>query len=454
MKNIHNYNIDYSLFEKYDKEFFLENLILPFYEDDICLKFYVCASSNLTTVNEKFSKLIKYKECEEKDLLFALSFMDIKLELFHLFLMAISLHNIDEKYIQKFFDILLKYAILSRTSDIHIETYKTQTIFRFRVDGSLKTFFSIDKSFFKLISSYIKLLSNLDITLVRLPQDSRFSMNIENKNYDFRVSTLPTLDSESIVIRILDNKNINKSLDSLGLSSHILSSVKNALNFTQGLVLVTGPTGSGKTTTLYSMLKYLNADEKKIITVEDPVEYKMDSLCQVAVNTKVGLSFEMILKNILRQDPDIIFIGEIRDEFSLSIALQASLTGHLVIASIHANNSVDTISRLFDLKADPFLVSSTLKLILSQRLALSFCKYCNSKGCEKCNYTSYYDRTCIAESLKIDEKLSSLIFNKTDLNEIKEHLKVSGFKTMLEDGLIKVQDNITSKEEIYKVVYS
>jgi general secretion pathway protein E len=216
--------------------------------------------------------------------------------------------------------------------------------------------------------------------------------------------------------------------------------------------LISGPTGSGKTTTLYSILKELDSEEKKIITVEDPIEYKIDSICQVAINNKIGLSFELVLKNILRQDPDVIFIGEIRDKFSLDIALQASLTGHLVIASIHANNAVETISRLVDLDADPFLISSTLKLIMAQRLVLNYCKFCEAKGCEKCNFTKYYDRSNIAEILRIDEKISSFIFKKSDINEIKDYLKTINFKTMLDDGKQKVAENITSLDEVYKVI--
>ena len=216
--------------------------------------------------------------------------------------------------------------------------------------------------------------------------------------------------------------------------------------------MISGPTGSGKTTTLYSILKEINCEDKKIITVEDPVEYKIDSICQVAINNKIGLSFEVVLKNILRQDPDVIFIGEIRDKFSLDIALQASLTGHLVIASIHANNAIETISRLIDLQADPFLISSTLKLIMAQRLVLNYCKYCEAKGCEKCNYTKYYDRSSIAEILKIDEKMSSFIFKKAEMNEIKDYLKTINFKTILDDGKQKVDLKITSLEEVYKVI--
>ena len=327
-------------------------------------------------------------------------------------------------------------------------------LFKFRIDGRLKIFFSFKIEFLKHISSYVKLISNLDITQVRMPMDGRFSLNLNSIKYDFRLSTMPTIDSESIVLRILDNKNINKDLHTLGLSFNILEVLTKTLKLTQGLILISGPTGSGKTTTLYSILKELNCSEKKIITVEDPVEYKIDSICQVPINSKIGLSFEVVLKNILRQDPDIIFIGEIRDKFSLDIALQASLTGHLVIATIHANSAVETISRLFDLQADPFLISSSLKLIMAQRLVLNYCKNCNSLGCKKCNFSRFYGRSSIAEILRIDEKLSSLIFKKVDINDIKEYLKTINFKTLLEDGKEKVKQNITSLDEVYKVAMS
>jgi general secretion pathway protein E len=290
------------------------------------------------------------------------------------------------------------------------------------------------------------------MTQIRIPLDGRFSLEINEKRYDFRLSTMPTIDAESIVLRVLDNKNIDKNLQTLGLSQNLLDILNHSLHLTQGLILISGPTGSGKTTTLYSILKEINCEDKKIITVEDPVEYKIDSICQVAINNKIGLSFEVVLKNILRQDPDVIFIGEIRDKFSLDIALQASLTGHLVIASIHANNAIETISRLIDLQADPFLISSTLKLIMAQRLVLNYCKYCEAKGCEKCNYTKYYDRSSIAEILKIDEKMSSFIFKKAEMNEIKDYLKTINFKTILDDGKQKVDLKITSLEEVYKVI--
>ena len=442
--------IDYSLFTKYDKEYFINNKIVPIYENDISIKFAVCKSSNLNTIKDDFHKLISFVEIEELELSFILNHIDKKILLYNLASKAI-LENSFEKNIDKFLNELLLFSIKLRTSDIHIEQYKDLILFKFRIDGKLKTFFAFKSEFFKFISSFIKLNSNLDMTQVRLPLDGRFSLNIENKKYDFRVSTMPTLEAESIVLRILDDKNINKNLQTLGLSKNLLEILTQTLKLTQGLILISGPTGSGKTTTLYSILQELNSEEKKIITVEDPIEYKIDSICQIPINSKIGLSFELVLKNILRQDPDIIFIGEIRDKFSLDIALQTSLTGHLVIASIHSNSAVETISRLIDLQADPFLISTTLKLIMAQRLVLNYCRFCGSIGCEKCNYTKYYDRTAIAEILKIDEKISSMIFKKADINEFKKYLLDIKFKTILDDGKQKVLQNQTSMEEVYKV---
>lgn len=451
MENILRTLIDFSLFEKYDKEYFIRNKIVPIFEDSISLKVAVCRNSSLLDIKERFSKLISFVEVDELDILFLLSNLDKKIFLYEIASRSI-LQQASERYIEEFLNRLILFSIDLRASDIHIEKYKDLVLFKFRVDGRLKIFFTFKSFFFKYISSYIKLISNLDMTQTRLPLDGRFTLNIEDKKYDFRVSTMPTLEAESIVLRILDNKNINKNLLTLGLSKNLLDTLQQSLKLTQGLILISGPTGSGKTTTLYSILKELNSEEKKIITVEDPIEYKIDSICQIPINSKIGFSFEVVLKNILRQDPDIIFIGEIRDKFSLDIALQASLTGHLVLASIHSNSALETISRLIDLQADPFLISSTLKLIMAQRLVLNYCKFCATKGCEKCNYTKYYDRSSIAETLKVDEKISSLIFKKADINEFKEYLKSIDYKTLLDDGKAKVQENLTSLEEVYKVV--
>lgn len=443
--------IDYSLFEKYDKDYFIQNKIVPLYEDSITLSLAICSKSNLYSVKNDFVKILSFVEVDELDILFVLSNLNRTLNLYNFAKKSIS-NSALEQYTANFLDELILYSIEQRASDIHIEKYQNLVLFKFRVDGRLKIFFSFNEEFFKVFSSFVKLISNLDITQNRISLDGRFSRYIDEKKYDFRLSTMPTISAESIVLRILDNKNIDKNLENLGLSLNLYEDIKSCLKLTQGLILISGPTGSGKTTTLYAMLKELNSDDKKIITVEDPIEYKIDSINQVQINNKVGLSFEVVLKNILRQDPDIIFIGEIRDSFSLDVALQASLTGHLVLASIHASNSLETITRLLDLKDDSFLISTTLKAVIAQRLVLTYCKECGAKGCKKCNFTKFYGRTQIAEILRVDEKISSLIFKKASINEFKEYLKSTDFKNILDDGKLKVKENITNLEEILKVV--
>ncbi len=273
------------------------------------------------------------------------------------------------------------------------------------------------------MSSFIKLVSKLDITQIRLPQDGRFTREKEKKNYDFRVSIMPIINGESIVIRVLDNINIKKNIEDLGFSNHIYEDLKNITTLKDGLVLISGPTGSGKSTTLYSLIKKFNFETKKIITIEDPVEYKISQIQQIHVNDDIGLGFKTVLKNILRQDPDIILIGEIRDKYSLDIALQASLTGHLVLASIHANNSIETLSRLIDLKADSYLLSTTLKYIISQRLILNICKYCKKNTCEKCNFTGFFGRSSLCEVLEVDKVISSMIFEKNKSMKLENILK-------------------------------
>ena len=451
MNKIQNYIINYNLLEE-NKEFYIKSKILPICKDEIYTTLAICENSQLDFLSSKFTTLIKYIEIPENDILFILNSIDLRIKLFKLLEKSIKNENIEEEYIKEFIFLILELSIKNRASDIHIESFEKQLFIRLRIDGKLKIFFTFSSKYFALISSSFKVMANLDITLRLLPQDGRFNSIIENNSYDFRISSMPSIHGESLVIRILDNNNVNKTLDDLGFSKNIYTQLKDILKLRQGLVLITGPTGSGKTTTLYSLLQELNFEDKKIITIEDPVEYKIDSIIQIGINEKIGLSFEKVLKNILRQDPDIILIGEIRDKFSLDIALQASLTGHLVIASIHASSCVETISRLIDLNSDSFLIASTLKMILSQRLVLNICKSCSFKGCEICNYTGYYDRSSIAEVLVVDEKISSMIFKKEDTNLIKRYLEEYNFKTILDDGKYKVSQNITSLEEVYKVI--
>lgn len=441
--------IDYEYLSTYNLEELKKALLIPLKNDSIYKKCFCCEESNINFL--KSNQLIKYKKIKKEQIEFLLSDFEFRKELFVLSNNIIFSKSNDDFLKQFIFNILDK-AISLNVSDIHVESMNKKLLIRFRIDGILKSFYTFSKKLSSSCSSYIKLLSKLDITQTRIPMDGRFSYNIENKKYDFRVSTMPTVYGESLVIRVLDNENINKSLKQLGFSTFVYEQIKEISFLKEGLVLITGPTGSGKSTTLYSLIKEFNFEDKKIITVEDPVEYKLQGVQQVEVAKDLGLDFNTVLKNILRQDPDIILIGEIRDKHSLQIALQASLTGHLVLASIHANNSLETLSRLVDLQADYFLLASSLRFIISQRLVLKTCKYCKTTGCNKCNYRGFLNRSSIVEVLKVDEKISSLILNGFNLDEIKNYLKTIDFKTLLDDGKKKVKEGVTTLEQIYKVV--
>lgn len=439
--------IDYSLFQIFDKELLLKSLIVPIKKEGIYFEYFSCKESDYSLLN---LQVIPREILITKDEInFFLSDFDLRKKLFNLSISSQKNNDNETNHLDEFFYSFINKAIVSRVSDIHIETMTKALCIRFRIDGSLKLFYTFEKNFMKSLSSYIKMISKLDVTNFRTAMDGRFSLYIKEEKYDFRVSIIPTINGESIVIRILDNKTVSKEINKLGFSKNILDSFDEIKKIRQGLVLITGPTGSGKSTTLYSLLKELSSSSKKVITIEDPVEYKLELIQQIEVNEEIGLGFQTVLRNILRQDPDIILIGEIRDTTSLSIALQASLTGHLVLASLHANNCIESLSRLLDLKADRFLLSNSLKYIFSQRLVLNICKDCNKVGCSKCNFTGFYGRSSISEVLKIDENVSSKILNN---ESIKEYLKTLNFKTMYEDGLQKVKENITTLEEVLKVV--
>lgn len=448
--NTTKYLIDYSYVSTYDIDLLRSSLIIPIKTDDIYFTAFICNESDIKKVY--INSLIKSIQIKKEDILLFLSDISNRVLLFELIIKSKNIEDVNHDNLDSFFSIILNNAIISRASDIHIEALEHSMLIRFRIDGILKQFYIFEKMFFSTLSSFIKLISKLDMTQSRLPQDGRFNKSFKNVTYDFRVSSMPTINGESIVIRILDNSNIKKDIKNLGFSTHIYKEIENITKLKDGLVLISGPTGSGKSTTLYSIIKTLNSTDKKIITIEDPVEYKVEQIQQVPINESIGLGFDRVLKNILRQDPDIILIGEIRDKFSLDIALQASLTGHLVLASIHANNSVETLSRLIDLKADKYLLSTTLKYIFSQRLVLIFCKKCKQKGCETCRFTGFYNRNSICEVLKIDSKISSMIFEKSNIQTINKYLKQTKFISMLDDGKEKVKLGITSIEKVYEVV--
>ena len=454
-------NIDYSLSNGIDTKILKHYGILPVKKEPLYITALSCIEhKDLNPLIKIFGHPLKIIKADENLLNFELDQLEWKKQLYNYAKLSLakkrSSSGSDE--IISFLDLLLQYSIKNRVSDIHIEATLKETLIRVRINGVLNRFFTFGKDLFYLLSSIIKLLGNLDISQKRLPLNSRFSRNILDYDYDFRISTLPTIHGESIVLRILDDQNIKKELDTIGFEESSLRAIKDVLSLNQGLILVTGPTGSGKTTTLYSMLNHINNDEKKIITIEDPVEYKLEGIMQVNINQDINLDYHLVLKNILRQDPDILMIGEIRDSQALQIALRAALTGHLVIATLHTNNTSETITRLLDLEAKPYLIATTLKMILSQRLLRTLCDKCRvydersgsyvEKGCKNCSLTGYKERRLIDEILIIDKEIRKMINGNYDTAKILEYAKKNNFKTLRQNGEELVKKGLTSFQEL------
>ncbi len=373
-------------------------------------------------------------------------------------------------------EAILKTAILSRASDIHIEPTENNCVVRTRIDGILNEKFIFDKDIYPPLSSRLKLMANLDIAEKRKPQDGRFSETILGKEYDFRISTLPIVSGESIVMRILDKSKAMIPLEEAGMSAYNFEIFTKALKTPYGIILVTGPTGSGKSTTLYGALNMLRSVEKKIITVEDPVEYQINLVQQAQVNPKIGFTFASALRSILRQDPDIIMIGEIRDEETIRIAVQAALTGHLVLSTLHTNDAISAINRMIDMGIEPYLVSGALIAIEAQRLVRKICPYCKietelqpsiyneikpylpqsykffkGKGCKHCDFTGYSGREMISEVFKVDEEIARMIAKEESKEKIYQKALEKGFKSMLVDGINKAIEGSTSVEEVLRV---
>lgn len=395
----------------------------------------------------------------------------------------------------KIVDTLLKHAILQRTSDIHIEPTDKEVLVRYRIDGILRDAMVLPKMAAQGIVARIKVLSNLKLDEHRLPQDGRFKIESEDYKYSIRVSILPVFDGEKIVMRLLPETSKALTLEELGLRSKQLEDIQNSLRKPVGIILVTGPTGSGKTTTLYSMMEILNNPGINISTIEDPIEYRMQRVNQTQVNSKIGMTFASGLRSLLRQDPNIIMVGEIRDNETASLAINASLTGHLVISTLHTNSAAGSLPRLMDMKIEPFLISSTLNCILAQRLVRKLCeekekyflkeneiknigKYCDiEKTLEilkrekivkatdkwtdipfyrpipnKDNNDGYSGRIGIYEVLPINETIKNLIAKQASSNCIEEQAKKEGMITMFEDGFIKAALGLTSIEEVMRVI--
>jgi len=376
----------------------------------------------------------------------------------------------------KLIDIILKSAIFAGASDIHIEATEKSCIVRVRVDGMLRQNFTFDKDIFNPLASRMKLLSNLDIAEKRKPQDGRFSTTVSKKDFDFRVSTLPTIYGESIVLRILDKSKAMIKLEDAGMSKFCYDKFAESIKVPYGIVLVTGPTGSGKTTTLYGALNAIKDVKDKIITVEDPVEYQMTGLQQVQVRASIGLSFADALRSILRQDPDKIMIGEIRDKETLRIAIQAALTGHLVLSTLHTNDAISAVTRILDMGIEEYLVSGALVAIQAQRLVRKICMNCRKEtvlpaallkdvlhylpenpvfyvgeGCKECGHSGYSGREMISEVLTISDTFSRMIARSASKEEMTNQAIEEGFINMFEDGVRKALEGQTTIEEIYRV---
>ena len=372
--------------------------------------------------------------------------------------------------------VLIK-AVSVGASDIHFEPYENEVVVRLRMDGELHDYITIAPSKYSEVVSRIKVMANLNVAEKRIPQDGKFPIRVGDKEYDIRVSTVPTVFGERIVLRLLDRSGKLLTLEDLGLSKEDLKKVEELISRPYGIILVTGPTGAGKTTTLYAMLLKLKSPRKNIITIEDPVEYQIKGISQIQVNPKVGLTFAKGLRSVLRQDPDIIMVGEIRDTETAQIAVQSALTGHLVLSTLHTNDAPSAVTRLKDMEIEPFLIASALEGVIAQRLVRKVCPYCKEpykpskeeleklglnpsgdytfykgKGCEHCLGTGYRGRIAIFEVLVFDEELKKLVVKTQDANEIRNLAVKKGFKTMLQDGIEKILKGITTSEEVLSVV--
>lgn len=443
---IDNEIIDFDLTQKLEISFLQKNEILPFEQNNFVTKI-LCSddkSAILKTLEQTFHSSILFVQIPKKQLLLNLDNLQTKINLWKMLKMS----QFDQTKIEHFFQILFDFCIQKNISDIHIESKISHFMIRVRIDGTLLKLLNADESYFGILSSYLKLIAKLDISQKRLPQNGRFTREFEQTRFDFRISCMPTINGESIVTRILNNQTIEISLDALGFSQHELSTIKHCINFSNGLILVSGPTGSGKTTTLYAIIKELNSLSKKIITIEEPVEHKIENIQQIGINNEIGLDFITVLKNTLRQDPDIIMIGEIRDKESLNIALAAALTGHLVVATIHTNSAILTIDRMLDLGADPFLISSTLKAVIAQRLVRRLCQDCCGDGCLKCNMFGFLGREIVSEVLVSTQKISEAISKKTPSLQIQKIANEDGFVQMGENGRQKVAKNLITLQDL------
>jgi general secretion pathway protein E len=366
----------------------------------------------------------------------------------------------DDAPIIRMLNALLTQAAKDGASDIHIEPYERSSSVRFRVDGTLREVVQPNKALHAAMISRLKIMAELDIAEKRMPQDGRISLRIGGRAIDVRVSTLPSSHGERAVLRLLDKSESKFTLEGLGMDGEVLSAFTKLIQQPHGILLVTGPTGSGKTTTLYASLGEVDTATTNVLTVEDPVEYELAGIGQTQVNAKIDLTFAKALRAILRQDPDVIMIGEIRDYETAQIAIQASLTGHLVLATIHTNDAPSSVTRLIDMGVEPYLLSSSLLGALAQRLVRKLCKACRKQdgegrwhpvGCVECSHTGYKGRTGVYELMVVDEGVQTLIHNRASEQELGAAARAGGLRAMRDDGERLVRTGITSAEEVIRV---
>ncbi len=361
------------------------------------------------------------------------------------------LETSDDAPIIRMLNALLTQAARDGASDIHIEPYERHSVVRFRVDGNLREVVQPNRALHAALISRLKIMAELDIAERRMPQDGRISLRIGTRAVDVRVSTIPSAHGERAVLRLLDKSEGQLSLESVGMQGDVLARLGHLLQQPHGIILVTGPTGSGKTTTLYAGLQRLDTRGRNIMTVEDPIEYELAGIGQTQVNTKIDLTFAKALRAILRQDPDIIMVGEIRDIETAQIAIQASLTGHLVLATLHTNDAASAVTRLTDMGIEPFLLSSSLLGVLAQRLVRKVCTACAGSGCDACAHTGYAGRTGVFELLETDDTLRALIHNRAAEADVRAAALAKGMVLMREDGERLVTLGITTREELVRV---
>ncbi|MDF1506885.1 ATPase, T2SS/T4P/T4SS family [Robertmurraya sp. DFI.2.37] len=382
----------------------------------------------------------------------------------------------DDSPVVRLVNQLMSNAVAMKASDIHIDPHETKVLIRYRIDGILRTERVLPKHMQSLLTARIKIMANLDITEHRVPQDGRIKVNLDFHPIDLRVSTLPTVFGEKIVLRILDLSSSLNDVTKLGFNKLNLKRFIDMIEKPTGIVLITGPTGSGKSSTLYAALNRLNSEEVNIITVEDPVEYQLEGVNQIQVNANVGMTFAKGLRSILRQDPNIIMVGEIRDKETVEVAIRASLTGHLVLSTIHTNDSLGTVTRLLDMGVEPFLVASSLSGIVAQRLVRRVCRDCaeeqapskreleifakrgikierivRGRGCSSCNMTGYKGRLAIHEVLVINDEMRRVIMDGDSFTRLRELAIKSKAIFLIDDGLLKVKQGVTTTEEILRV---